>query len=144
VTPVAQELVGWVIDPALMLADAGCGAPRLRASSPKERFALARDLLFFARAKKSRQKKALFPDGAILRRHCYGDFSIRRPWRIEKRRTSCPPPSGSPIDLDVLLAARSKTSMQGIAETDKLIRTRDSQQTKGGETWSYRYGIDLG
>jgi hypothetical protein len=27
--------------------------------------------------------------------HYYGDFSIRRPWRIEKRRTSCPPPDGS-------------------------------------------------
>jgi hypothetical protein len=33
-------------------------------------FALTRDLLFFARAKKSRQKKALFPDKANLEIDC--------------------------------------------------------------------------
>jgi hypothetical protein len=33
-------------------------------------FALTRDLLFFARAKKSRQKKALFPDKANLKLDC--------------------------------------------------------------------------
>jgi hypothetical protein len=54
-----------------------------------------RDLLFFARAKKSRQKKALFPDKSILTPKFYRDFSIRHPWRIEKRRASCPPPAGS-------------------------------------------------
>jgi hypothetical protein len=57
--------------------------------------ALVRDLLFFARAKKSRQKKALFPDKSIMPVSCYQDFSICRPWRIEKRRASCPPPDGS-------------------------------------------------
>jgi hypothetical protein len=79
--------------------------------------ALVRDLLFFtrarwplalragfavraamrrsARAKKSRQKKALFLDKSIMPLSCYQDFSIHRPWRIEKRRASCPPPDGS-------------------------------------------------
>jgi hypothetical protein len=57
--------------------------------------ALMRDLIFFTRVKKSRQKKALFPDKANLMLHCQQDFSIRHPWRIEKRRASCPPPDGS-------------------------------------------------
>jgi hypothetical protein len=43
-------------------------------------------------------KESTFRDTSIVLRNCYRDFSIRRPWRIEKRRASCPPPDGSGWD----------------------------------------------
>jgi hypothetical protein len=57
--------------------------------------ALARGLLSLAQ-RKSPKKTSSSPI-QICRRHRDRDFSTRHPCLVEKRQTSCLPPSGSPI-----------------------------------------------